>query len=294
MLASETNSNVSTVKITVANSGAPVSEEDVKALEDLLNEYLGTSIDLPKAQNFESQEQLLAYAAGMLDALDELAVKLKLISSESGNITAEFEITAPNMAGDQVDSTRTATASPRTSASLMMELARVFAEIAATQSDAQALFALSSQQDIFNALSANLNAAEKKKEAAGKKLEADLALATAKIVEGAMGVAGGLIGAGGAKFKALEGIGQAVGGMGKIIGAAAFETVAAQANYDATILNVEAEKFQAFAQTHQSMGSRKEQTAGNLQQAINTLNQTLKALADAMNQTTMSIAGNLR
>ncbi|MDR1456824.1 MAG: hypothetical protein LBI34_02085 [Puniceicoccales bacterium] len=284
---------VTDLTISVSNPSGQVTDEDVQQLETLLNDFFGINIDIPEAYHFQNQEELLAHAAGMLDAIDEVAVNLRLVSADNGNVIAEFNITDANMQNDQIDSTRTASASLRTMASIMQEMARVFAEIMATQSDTQALFALSSQQDIFNTFETNLRAAAKKVEAADKKLEADQKAATAKIIEGALQVAGSIISMGGVAKKPLEGLGQAVSAGGKIAGGA-IDMDVAQLNHDATVLNIEAEKFQACAQLHQSMGSRMEQSASNMQQAINTMNQTLKSLFDAINQTTMTQAGNLR
>jgi hypothetical protein len=42
------------------------------------------------------------------------------------------------------------------------------------------------------------------------------------------------------------------------------------------------------------MANRKEGTASNMQQSINTINQAVKGFMDAMNQTTMALASNLK
>jgi hypothetical protein len=295
-LTTETGGRVSTAKITVANPGGAVTDEDVLAMEEMLSGFLGRRIDLPEAMQFQNQDEFIEHIAGVLDAIDNIAVNLEMITTDNGNTITEFTITDANMQNDQLDSARTATAPRRTMTNMLATVARIMAEIMATQSDMQATLALSSQQDLRNALDSSLKAAEHRAEAAAYKFEADVQAAKGKVVEGAFQIAGGLMSAASAAsttLKPLEGLGQAAGGMGRIV-SASFDLGAAENNRASALENVEAEKFQAFSQAHQNMGNRMEQTANNLQQSINAINQTFKNFADAINQTNVSIASNIK
>ncbi|MDR2341230.1 MAG: hypothetical protein LBD72_02800 [Puniceicoccales bacterium] len=300
------NSNQSTYAVTTAevsgarvttihvnNPDAPVTDEDVLAFENLLNETFGRRVDLPAAHEFQTQDELMEFAAGMMNAIDNITADFDLVIDEKGHIAANLVVTDANMQNGQLDSLRTSTARQNNTVNLMQEFVAIMAQIIATQSETQTMLGLSSQQDIFNAYDANLKAAEQKKKAAESKYDADIATANSKMLEGCLQVAGGAIGAFGGVAKPLDGIAQSVSGVGKVAAAATFDRTAADKNREATLLNIEAEKFQSAGQLQQNMGGRKEQAANNIQQSINATLQSLKSFSDVMHQTTMNMAGNL-
>jgi hypothetical protein len=286
---------VSPGKVTVRNPKGTVSDQDAIDFAGLLDERLGDeSIPPPKGQAANEE----AYSAGIQGAAsgaEQAIVGFTLVLNDSqqtlGQPHLSNNLTAPNTR-NPVGSTSTATATHHTSQDIMAMVAQVMLQIAETQSDTQAMLGMSSQNDIFSALQTHMKAAEKKMEAAAKKKAADEKLATAEIVEGALQAGGGMVSAFGPMFKPLEGIGQAVSGVGRAAGGV-LKYEAAGINYEATLDNIAGEQFQAVAQTYQSLGQRKEQSAGNMQQSFNTSVQTLKSFFDLMNQTTMTMAGNL-
>ncbi|MDR0727517.1 MAG: hypothetical protein LBF26_01305 [Puniceicoccales bacterium] len=282
--------DIPTVRILVANPDNPVTDEDVLELETLLNEHFGTNIDLPEAHQFANQEEFVAFVAGMLTAIDEIAVNMEFVHKENGDVVTEFVITGANMQNDQLDSVRTTTASQHTTTNIMMEVARIMAEIMATQADTQAMFGLSSLDSIMNAFQSGLNAAQKKKEAAQSKLEADKAMALSKIVEGAFQAGGGLVGM--LPFAGAGGLGQVFGGAGRIAGGI-LESGAAGDNFRATMLNIEAEEFQQIAQLQQSMGNRQEQSRNDAKQVHDNVNRVLGEMASLMNQTIINQSSNI-